>query len=135
MGYTSRSAAGVGFTTASSALTASQHDINLSLIARGLGLDPVTLNVATTLISANHEGREIICNNATAFTLTIPIDFTSNTAVGSRFYGTNIGVGAVTIANAANVILVGDATLPATITQYSSFDVIRVGANTYIRRA
>jgi hypothetical protein len=55
--------------------------------------------------------------------------------VGSRFYGTNIGVGAVSIANAANVILVGDATLPATITQYSSFDVIRVGANTYIRRA
>ena len=127
MGYLSRTAKGT-------ALNISEHDTNLDLLAKGTALDPVIITASTTLTAALHEGRELFCNSATAIVLTIAAEAGGGpTTLASRFFGTNIGVGEVTLAAAGT--LHGDALLPATISQWSPFEAIRIDTDTYVRRA
>jgi hypothetical protein len=129
MGYLSRTEKG-------SALNISEHDTNLELLAKGRALDPVIITASTTLTAALHEGREIFCNTATAMVLTIALEADGGpTALGARFFGTNIGVGEVTLTTSTTGILYGDALLPATVSQWSPFEAIRIDTDTYVRRA
>jgi len=129
MGYLSRTEKGT-------ALDISDHDTNLELLAKGRALDPVTITASTTLTSVLHEGRELFCNSSTAIVLTIAAEVDGGpTALGARFFGTNIGVGEVTLTTSTTGILYGDALLPATISQWSPFEAIRIATDTYVRRA
>ena len=129
MGYLSRTAKGA-------ALNISEHDTNLDLLAKGRALDPVIVTASTTLTAVLHEGREIFCNSSTAIILTIALEAAGGpTALGARFFGTNIGVGEVTLTTSTTGILYGDALLPATISQWSPFEAIRIATDTYVRRA
>jgi hypothetical protein len=128
MGYLSRTEKG-------SALNISEHDTNLELLAKGRALDPVIITASTTLTAALHEGREIFCNTATAIVLTIAAEAGGGpTTLASRFFGTNIGAGEVTLTTSTGT-LYGDALLPATISQWSPFEAIRIDTDTYVRRA
>jgi hypothetical protein len=127
MGYLSRTEKG-------SALNISEHDTNLELLAKGRALDPVIITTSTTLTATLHESRELFCNSDDPITLTIALEASGGpTALGARFFGTNIGVGEVTLLAAGT--LNGDALLPATISQWSPFEAIRIDPDIYVRRA
>jgi hypothetical protein len=117
-------------------LTAAQVDANFENVSRGLGLDPVTITATGNLTDTAHAGRELFVNSATAVTLTIRTQANGGPATpGTRIYGTNLNVGAITLAAESGSALTGDSALPSTIAQYGVFDVIVTAANAYLRRA
>jgi len=131
MGIVARITSAFGVTAKGSNLANTEVDTNMYLVSRGLGLDPVTLTGATTLTSAAHEGRQLIFNSASPFTVTIALEAAGGpTTLGSRYYGVNIGAGAVTVAISGGGTLTG---ISATVAQNGGMTAIRTGTNTYVR--
>ncbi len=105
-----------------SQLTVAELDGNFQdLDARGGAATPVALAASTTLTEAAHAGRSLFVTSASAVTLTLP----STAATGARFYGVNLGAGAVSIVLSGGGAIPANALLPATIDQFSAFEVQR----------
>jgi len=132
MGFTTRQTAVTGAQSNGAALNGIQYDNNMILLAQGLGLDANTIITNTLLTIGTHDSRELICNSASAITLTLPRAPSSN--VGIRFYGTNIGSGAISYAAQSGVAINLDSQAPLTTSQWNGFEIILVAANTYVRR-
>jgi hypothetical protein len=88
-------------------------------------LTPVVLTGNTTLTEASHGNREIEVNSASPVTLTLPATATA----GTRFFGTNMGAGAVSIVLDGGGAIPRNALLPATLDQFSAFEVKRQTAS------
>lgn len=131
MGIVARVTSAFGVTAKGSNLANTEVDTNMYLVSRGLGLDPVTITGTATLTSTAHEGRQLIFNSASAFTVTIALESAGGaTALGARYYGVNIGAGAVTIAISAGGTLTG---VSSTVAQNGAMTAIRTGLDTYVR--
>jgi hypothetical protein len=132
MGFTTRQTAATGVQSNGAALNGIQYDNNLILAAQGLGFNANNITTNTLLAIGTHDSRELICNSVTAITLTLPQAPSGN--VGIRFYGVNIGSGAISYANATGVVINLDSQAPLTTPQWNGFELILVAANTYVRR-
>lgn len=99
------------------ATDAQKRDIN-----DGLRRDPVaTLTTNTSLVRNTHANIMLEVNNSIATTLTLPT--TATIVVGDRFFGINQGAGVVSVVLNGGGAITGNALLPATIDQYSPFEV------------
>lgn len=80
---------------------------------------PGAITTSTTLVRNTHANMPLEVSSATAITLTLPATAT----VGDRFFGINQGTGAVSIVLNGGGAVTGNALLPATLDQYSPFEV------------
>ena len=88
----------------------------------GLRRDAVAvITTNTNLVRNAHANIMLEVNNSTATTLTLPS--TSTVFIGDRFFGINQGVGSVSVVLNGGGVITGNALLPATIDQYSPFEV------------
>lgn len=76
------------------------------------------LVVVTDTYTATNAENVIICNKATAFTITLP----SATGIGQTFYIKNIGAGLVTVDGASSETI--DGSLTAELLQYDCLEII-----------
>jgi len=103
--------------TSTAATDAQKRDIN-----DGIRRDAVSaFTTNTTLIRNNHANIMLEVNSANPVTLTLPT--TSTVVVGDRFFGINQGAGVVSVVLNGGGAIVGNAILPATLDQYSPFEV------------
>ncbi len=82
---------------------------------------PVALAANTNLTEALHAGRDLFVTSGTPVTLFLP----PTAATGARFFGVNLGAGAVSIVLSGGGAIPANALLPATIDQFSAFEVKR----------
>jgi hypothetical protein len=80
---------------------------------------PIVLTVSTGLTTATHANRRLEVNSATA----VNIDMPASPNTGDKYYGINLGAGLITLRTSVGGALTGNALLPATIDQYSPFEV------------
>lgn len=90
---------------------------------------PVTLTGATSVTRLLHANRDIFCNSASPFTITIPA---TGFNPGDYIYGVNRGAGAVSIAGSGHTIA-AHADVPATVDQYAGFSVLCIDNGNWIR--
>jgi hypothetical protein len=83
-----------------------------------------TITTVTDTYTVLYNDQTIICNKATAFTVTLP-----TAVVGQRFNFKNIGVGTVTLEGAGSDTIDGD--LNQAIYQWEGVQVICIAANTW----
>ena len=110
--------------TKGSKLTAAEVDENfrdLDARASGGGGAPVALTASTTLTVAAHANRDINTTAAGAITLTLPAAATT----GTKFYGTNLGAGGLTVTLDGGGAVPRNALLPPTIDQFSAWEIRR----------
>ena len=91
---------------------------------------PVDLTASTTLTEIGHANRDINTTSATSVTHTLP----PTVATGTKFFGTNLGAGALTIVLDGGGAVPRNSLLPPTVDQYSAWE-IRRHATGYVRVA
>jgi hypothetical protein len=79
----------------------------------------VLLTGSTVLTSASHANRRIQMNSASATNIDMP----ASPVTGERYFGINLGAGLLTLRTNAGAALTGNALLPATVDQYSPWEV------------
>lgn len=113
-----------------STLNTSEMDGNFTHLESLIAATPVALTASTTLVEATHANRDLNTTSATAVTHTLPATATT----GAKFYGTNLGAGALSIVLDGGGAVPRNALLPPTIDQYSAWEVRR-HASGYVRVA
>lgn len=93
-----------------------QIKADLGIYADGL---PLALTGSTGLTAAAHANRRLEVSSPSP----VNIDMPASPATGDRYFGVNLGAGAITLRTSAGGGLTGDASLPTTVTQYSPFEV------------
>lgn len=111
--------------TKGSKLTIAEVDENFrdldARVSSGGGSAPVALTASTPLTVADHANRDINTTAASAITLTLP----ATAPTGTKFFGTNLGAGALTVVLDGGGAVPRNALLPPTVDQYSAWEVRR----------
>lgn len=100
-------------------LTAAEVDGNFTDVDGRIEKPPVLLTASTVLTSASHANRRLQVTSASP----VNIDMPASPVAGEKYFGINMGAGAITLRNNGGSAIAGDAALPATVTQYSPFEV------------
>lgn len=80
---------------------------------------PVSITLSTTLTSLAHANRRLEVSSGSP----INIDMPAAPTAGSKYFGINLGAGAITLRTNGGGVLAGDPLLPLTVAQYSPFEV------------
>lgn len=106
-----------------SKVTIAEMDANLTYLESIAGSSgaPVALTASTTLTEAAHANRELNSTAAAAITFTLP----ATAATGAKFFGTNLGAGALSVVLDGGGAVPSNALLPPTIDQFSAWEVRR----------
>lgn len=119
-----------------SALTHAELDGNFTDLDSRVGsggtgtLPPVEITASTVLTEVAHANRQLHVISGTPVTLTLP----STATTGARFFGVNLGTGAVSVVKSGGVPVPANAILPSTIDQFSAFEVWKTSSD-YVRIA
>lgn len=98
--------------------------------ASSSSLPPVEITASTVLTEVAHANRQLHVISGTPVTLTLP----STATTGARFFGVNLGAGAVSVVKSGGVHVPANAILPSTIDQFSAFEVWKTSSD-YVRIA
>lgn len=115
-----------------------QMYVTSSTPAAGLTRNPV----ATAMVPINNQtasytlvladaGKMIVVNSASAATLTVPLDSTTNFSIGTQILVTQIGAGQVNVSGTSGVTVFGKNGLN-TSGQYAIISLIKISANNWI---
>lgn len=107
-----------------------EGDANMRELEFRAGRTPVVINASTQLTVEAHGNRELQVDSATAVQLTLP----ASAPLGVKFFGTNLGAGAVTLRLSGGSAVPGSAILPASTAQFEPFEV-RARAGGFVRVA
>jgi hypothetical protein len=91
-------------------------------------LSNVTAGIYTLVLA--DRGKFLLCNSATAQTITIPTNATAAFVIGTQLDLVQMGVGVVTVAGASGVTLVPSVTTLRA--QYSAASLIKVATDTWL---
>lgn len=103
------------------------QDRNETVVGEGDDLDgggylpPVAVSVSTSLTEVDHANRDINTTAAGAVTFTLPATATT----GAKFFGTNLGAGALSVVLNGGGAVPRNALLPPTIDQFSAWEIRR----------
>ena len=95
--------------------------ISLENLAASGGGAPVALSASTTLTEASHANRSLDSTAAGAISFTLP----ATAPTGTKFFGTNLGAGALTLLLNGGGAVPRNALLPPTVDQFSAWEVRR----------
>lgn len=85
----------------------------------------------TYTLTLSDDGKLIDCNNAGAFTLTVPLNETVEFPVGTQILVRQKGAGQVTIEGDSTVVLQSAGSAASTVNQYSVARLIKVDTDTW----
>lgn len=114
--------------TSGAVLTAAQ----MNTLQASVWSDDVNAQTGTTytLVLAD-AGKQVTLSNASAVTVTIPLNSSVAYAVGVRILLINLGAGLVTVVGAGGVT-VAHANADLTITQYGVMELIKTATDTWV---
>lgn len=96
-----------------------EGDANVRELEFRAGRAPVVITASTQLTVEAHGNRELQVDSPTAVQLTLP----ASAPLGVKFFGTNLGPGAVTLRLSGGEPVPGSSILAATSAQFDPFEV------------
>jgi hypothetical protein len=114
--------------TAGAVLTAAQ----VNTLQASVWSDDVNTQTGTTytLVLAD-AGKQVTLSNASAVTVTVPLNSSVAYTIGTRILLLNLGVGTVTVAGSGGVTL-GNANSDLNMTQYGMMMLFKVATDTWL---
>lgn len=113
-----------------SRLTPQEGDANLRELEFRAGRQPLVISSSTQLSVELHANRELLVNSPTAVELRLP----ALPEVGVKFFGLNLGAGAVRMRKSDGSEVPGSAILPDASAQWEPFEV-RAWSGGFVRVA